>query len=727
MNTLQSLCSKRDFNQGVIGMDNNKKDTWFGWNVTKTLGQGSYGSVYQIERDIPGKKDSERAALKVMSIPRSQEDIEDLENQGYDRDTITAYYRKQLDEILREYSIMLDLKGHTNIIYCDEVKWTPHEDGIGWDIYIRMELLSPLRDVIGNSYNESKVVRLGIDVCKALFRCQQNGIIHRDVKPQNILVSRSGDYKLGDFGVAKVSEKTTAGTITGTYEYMAPEVFRGMKYNATADIYSLGIVLYWLMNNKRTPFLPQPPQIPSTSQIEAARAKRFSGENIPEPVHGSDELKQIVLKACAYDAKDRFRSADQFLEALQALKPVDEGTHSIVPSLEYTEEHTVSADGQTTVLSDSVPQTVLEKPHKRKKKPLWITVAFLVLVLSFLLFSVFKSKNDDLMLSASETTMLASPSETTEALYETEPAEIETTMPIVVSVETEPEDTRWMANILASDNIGSDITPVYKSRIKKSQIVSATFVDSLDAAPMSSWDVSETGDGSVLAWVNGNGEQYDLYIGAEGGINGSESSKNLFKHYTNLEKVTFNGNYHLEEADTMRGMFSQCKTLASVDLRNLDTSNISDMGEVFSDCESMATLDLSAWDVSNVQRMDSMFKNCKSITNIDFGDWNSGIVETMNSMFFGCESISVADLTSFETDSVKDMGCFFEGCTALSTVNLSSFRTSNTTSMRRMFTECPNLDDVDLSNFDFTNVEKHEYFMDKNKTVNGVDWQSLFK
>lgn len=709
-------------------MNNNKKDTWFGWNVTKTLGQGSYGSVYQIEREIPGKKDSERAALKVMSIPRSQEDIEDLENQGYDHDTITAYYRKQLDDILREYSIMLDLKGHTNIIYCDEVKWTPHEDGIGWDIYIRMELLSPLRDVIGNGYNESNVVRLGIDICKALSRCQQNGIIHRDVKPQNILVSRSGDYKLGDFGVAKVSEKTTAGTITGTYEYMAPEVFRGMKYNATADIYSLGIVLYWLMNNKRTPFLPQPPQIPSTSQIETARAKRFSGEIIPKPVHGSDELKQIVLKACAYDAKDRFQSADELLAALQALKPVDEGIHSIVPTYKYTEEeYTVSADGQTTVLSKSVPQTVFEKTREQKKKPLLITIALLLVAFCLVLFIIFKSKNDDPMLSALETTMVTSPPETADVQYETVLTEIQTTMPIAVSAETEPEDTRWTANILASDNIGSDITPVYKSRIRKSQIVSATFVDSLDAAPMSSWDVSAAGDGSVLAWVNGNGKQYDLYIGAEGGINGSEASENLFKHYINLEKVSFNGNYHLEETETMRGMFSQCKELTSVDLQNLDTSNISDMGEVFNECESMAVLDLSSWDVSSVQSMDSMFKNCKSLTDIDFGAWDSGSVETMNSMFFGCESFSDADLTSFETDSVKDMGCFFEGCTALSAVNLSSFHTSNTTSMRRMFTECPNLDDVDLSNFDFSNVAKHDYFMDKNKTVNGEDWQILFQ
>lgn len=716
-------------------MANHHEDTWFGWNVVKTLGKGSYGSVYQIERTIPGKATSEQAALKVMSVPHSQEDIEDLENQGYDKETITAYYRKQLDEILREYSIMLDLKGHTNIIYCDEVKWIPHDDGIGWDIYIRMELLSPLRDVIGAGYQEKTVVRLGIDICKALCRCQQNGIIHRDVKPQNILVSRSGDYKLGDFGVAKVSEKTTAGTITGTYEYMAPEVFRGLKYNACADIYSLGMVLYWLMNNKRTPFMPQPPHIPSVSQVETARAKRFSGETIPDPVHGSKELKQIVLKACAYDAKDRFQSADELLEALQSLNPTEEWDEPVTPVAEAADpEHTVLAAGETTVLAENEPETILEMQSAPKKKSAGrLIVLFALVILVAVAFFTFTSRSGEAQLSVSKSaTEPAALPVMNETVYETvsetqmpEPV-VETTAPVTVPAETEPEDTRWTTNVLAQDTVGSDITPVYKSRIRKNQIVTVTFVDTLAAAPMSSWDVSEAGDGSVLAWVTGNGKEYDLYIGAEGGINGSAATKDLFKHYTNLTTIAFDGNYHLEEAESMRGMLYQCKSLASVDLHSLDTKNVSDMGEVFYGCESLRSLDLSSWNVSNVHKMDGMLKGCRNLSEIFFGTWESGMAEDMNSMFFGCAALKQLDLASFETAAVKDMSCMFEGCTELTNVNLSSFVTSNTTSMRRMFVDCPNLEEVQLQNFDFANVVQYDYFMDKDKTVNGAAWQRLF-
>lgn len=309
-----------------MSKESEKQSLWSGWDTTKIIGRGSYGSVYQIERDIPGRTDKERAALKVMSIPRSQEDILELTSQGYDKASITEYFRSQLDELIKEYAVMLELKGHTNIVYCDELKWMPHDDGIGWNVYIKMELLKPLKAVLGKEYDEHVVLQLGIDIARALVRCREKNIIHRDIKPQNIMVSSKGDYKLGDFGVAKVSERTSSGTIAGTYEYMAPEVFRGEAYNSTVDIYSLGIVMYWMMNNKRSPFLPQPPEIPSSSDLELARTRRFSGEKIPEPANGSAALKAVVLKACAYAPNERYQRAEDLLQELESLIDGSSGT-----------------------------------------------------------------------------------------------------------------------------------------------------------------------------------------------------------------------------------------------------------------------------------------------------------------------------------------------------------------------------------------------------------------
>ena len=277
-------------------MQNYIEIPWQDWDLGPVIGRGGFGTVHRIEKDLFGKK--EIAALKILSIPETQEEIDELYSRGYDEKSISAHYKQYLEDIVAEYSIMLDLKGHGNIVYCDEVRYTQHGDGIGWNVFIKMELLKPLSKIMSTEYNEEEVVRLGKDICNALIYCSQKRIIHRDIKPQNIFASDNGSFKLGDFGVAKVSDKTMSGTKIGTYEYMAPEVYRAQHYGSRVDIYSLGLVMYWMMNQKCTPFLPLPPQIPTSSEKENARNRRLDGEQLPPPLNGSDRLKAIVLKAC---------------------------------------------------------------------------------------------------------------------------------------------------------------------------------------------------------------------------------------------------------------------------------------------------------------------------------------------------------------------------------------------------------------------------------------------
>lgn len=290
---------------------------WQDWRIARTIGHGSYGAVYEIQRDIFCS--TERAALKVISIPQSPSDIENLRQEGYDLSSITVHFRNHLESIIREYTLMADMKGHANIVYCDDLKYIQHNDGIGWDIYIKMELLTPVLEFLPLQITENHAIQLGMDICSALMCCNAKKIIHRDIKPQNIFVSLDGSYKLGDFGVAKVVEQTMSGTKVGTYNYMAPEVYKGMPYNGSADIYSLGLVLYWMLNARRLPFMPLPPEMPTPAQAEAARERRFRGEQIPPPRDGSPQLKAIVLKACAYNPADRYASAAELLRDLNAV------------------------------------------------------------------------------------------------------------------------------------------------------------------------------------------------------------------------------------------------------------------------------------------------------------------------------------------------------------------------------------------------------------------------
>ena len=290
---------------------------WPGWTVVKYLGEGGYGRVYEIERELSGIK--EQAALKVVSRPVDDAEIEACYENGYDQASMKASYQEELQRYVKEYQLMKELQGQTNIVSCDDFAVVPRKDGIGGQIFIRMELLTPLKKATMQSMlSESEVIRLGKDICKALMLCEARHIIHRDIKPENILVSKFGDYKLGDFGVARVQDHTTNATKMGTHGYAAPEVEHGQKYGKEADIYSLGITLYWLLNNRRMPFLNADESVKAMKEQEALR-RRYEGEKLPAPKNGSAKLKQVVLKACAYRPEDRYRSAQELYDALSEL------------------------------------------------------------------------------------------------------------------------------------------------------------------------------------------------------------------------------------------------------------------------------------------------------------------------------------------------------------------------------------------------------------------------
>ena len=305
--------------------------SWPGWEVTRKIGEGSFGGVYEIQRTLPGGK-IEKCALKRLSVPTDDEDINGLHTQSFGADSITAYYKDRMEKLMGEYSLMQSLNSCPNVVSCHDIRYVQHQDRIGWDIYIRMELLHPLKEALGSGYSEKTVIDLGTQLCNALSACHAENIIHRDIKPENILVSDKGLFKLGDFGVAKVSERT--GTLTGSYGYMAPEVANHQHYGTSVDIYSLGMVLYWMMNRRTLPFLPLPPDIPTGVQRQQAQERRLSGAPLPPPADGSEALKQVVLKACAFSPAERYRSAEEMREALQrcarssALKkhPVSEQT-----------------------------------------------------------------------------------------------------------------------------------------------------------------------------------------------------------------------------------------------------------------------------------------------------------------------------------------------------------------------------------------------------------------
>ena len=288
------------------------------WKLERMLGAGSFGKVFEATREDFG---SYKSAVKIITIPQSPAEIQEARSEGMDDASITYYFRSVVDEIVREFALLSQFKGTSNIVSYEDHDVIPHEGSVGWDILIRMELLTPLTEYMcASPMSTQDVIRLGVDICKALEFCHRANVIHRDIKPENIFVSKLGDFKLGDFGIARTVEKTGSGlSKKGTYTYMAPEVFREARYDATVDIYSLGIVLYRLLNNNRAPFLPAPPAPIAHSEREAALSRRISGDPIPAPQNADPQLAQVILKACAFHPGDRYQTASQMRADLEAL------------------------------------------------------------------------------------------------------------------------------------------------------------------------------------------------------------------------------------------------------------------------------------------------------------------------------------------------------------------------------------------------------------------------
>ena len=215
-------------------------------------------------------------------------------------------------------------------------------------------------------------------------------------------------------------------------------------------------------------------------------------------------------------------------------------------------------------------------------------------------------------------------------------------------------------------------TADYRSKItsiitKNDNIVPATAVES--------WDISETGDGSVMAYVEDDGTGNDtkkLTIGGKGGIIANES---------------------------MIGYFSDFNKMTSIDLSALDTSEVTNMSKMFSNCSSITSLDLSKFDTSQVTYMSLMFAECSSLTSLDVSKFDTSKVTDMGGMFSICRNLTSLEVSNFDTSNVTAMTNMFGNCSRLTSLDVSNFDTSNVTVMYGMFCNCPAWNTVDQTKF----------------------------
>ena len=293
---------------------------WPEWELIEKIGEGSFGKVYKAKRTERGR--SFYSAIKIISIPASNGELDSVRSEMNNEQSTREYFRNLVEDCIQEIYTMEHFCGNSHVVSFEDFKVVEYLDEIGWDISIRMEYLTSFMDYCtGKELTEKEVIKLGCDLAMALIYCRKLNIIHRDVKPENIFVSRFGDFKLGDFGIAREQAHTMSNmSKKGTYSYMSPEIYKGEKYDSSIDIYSLGIVLYKLMNQNRLPFLSLDKQLITYRDKETALARRMAGEKMPAPVNASAAFSHIILKACAYEPGKRYRKPEDMLRDLEKLR-----------------------------------------------------------------------------------------------------------------------------------------------------------------------------------------------------------------------------------------------------------------------------------------------------------------------------------------------------------------------------------------------------------------------
>ncbi len=320
---------------------NEKYDSFLGsWHIVRLLREDSGAKEYEISKKII--HEAKKEVFKVFTIPRNQKEVKKRIDMGMTKVAVEEYYEKIVKGIQFKINSMIDLKGKNNIVSYEKCEARKHEDEICWEIMIRKELLTPLTEYVKDGINTYEdVIQLGVDLCTALKSCNDHEVVHGDIRPESIFVTGDKNFKLGGFENVRMIQDTTS--------YIAPEAYKKIltenhgvhkfrnakldlfqrtlplgkkeKCDNRTDIYSLGLVLYHLLNNSRGPFLPEDViEIPPTDIYKAFK-KRMRKKKIPCPVNAVDwnELSEVILKACKYKPNDRYNDSKEISECLAPL------------------------------------------------------------------------------------------------------------------------------------------------------------------------------------------------------------------------------------------------------------------------------------------------------------------------------------------------------------------------------------------------------------------------
>lgn len=290
---------------------------WDDWIIEEQIGQSEDSKVYKAKRESFNR--IFYSAIKVITIPKNS-----MQNQieyGMSIEDTKEYYKEYVNEILKTVTLLEEIKGGKNIVNIEDCKVVELKETMQWEIYLRMDLLQNVKKYfLENKVRVIDIINLGIDICEALENCEKINIMHGNIKPENIFISKFKEFKLGDFRLAKKLGYETSTMSKNDYLFSAPEIYRNYEPNNTTDIYSLGIVMYYLLNHNRIPFMPEYNQKVTPRDVNNALLKRMEGNTIPKIKNIPDDLYNILRKMCAVKKEERYQTAIELKNDLKSIQ-----------------------------------------------------------------------------------------------------------------------------------------------------------------------------------------------------------------------------------------------------------------------------------------------------------------------------------------------------------------------------------------------------------------------
>ena len=413
------------------------------WYIESKISEGRNSKFYKVYETDGIEK--HYAGLKIVKFPSSEQELSRVIASGK-YNNVDEYLDELQASVSAHMGIMRSLSYHKNIVHIHN--FTVIREASCFYLLSLVELLTPMNEYLSfETVSKNDAITVGKDICRAMQAFRDKGIIHHNVSPDNIYVDATGNYKLGDFGVYDYNTAMSEASV-----FMAPELYDKESLNEiSSDIYSLGMLLYKLLNNNRQPFLPPYPAPVSLSDREQSFAKCMRGETLPTPVNADYKLGTIISKATSFSPEARYISPMAMLSQLESYTPY---TNTAAPSssayqktnnfeiknndihfgsFEYPAE-TVEKEDYYEDSADTYDDEDYDEPQKKR----WYFLVFaLVIVLALVVALIVKSGSDGKDKTTTEATTTSQP--TTQ--YTTEPTTEETTTEESTTEETTTEET----------------------------------------------------------------------------------------------------------------------------------------------------------------------------------------------------------------------------------------------------------------------------------------------